>query len=612
MSTSDAHSNKNSGRGVQSLENNLEHTSPSLSLTLARPEASWHSLDGPTSSKKSTSGLSSKARPDKAPKDVSAIKEQLEKQREKKLAYYGQVAFRNEAEKDAEGSGRLQNLHKARALPSSDLHLLPDTDLSISHNILQVARTADNVEASPGTFINASEGVMVTRDSGHVNGKPTKTAPSKREIAARGGRNTTGEFDEDIHRNDSGPSEGSLSEDTVHGKKMFQAAVDPQQPSPTREDSIAPAAFEWNRRPPFGSDPRDFAKFLSEWVEHVVAITAFHEANSQHHVISEEAISDPDLLPDGLSVVPREEIVFGVDDSHRFGYLRDTFHHADYVLNKFNTKDWDDWGRVEETDPQSAQHKHETAAMLCKNLLAHLAKEQVEKMQRADQARQDAHNSNFAPAVEIPTIVPKTNIYIRPAVISDIPQVLNIFNSHIEHSARTSELEPIPLTEMQNRLADAENESLPFLVAVLKEFKSLKKARARTLNQEKVLGFGAATLFSPVEQAEQYTAELEIYVHREWLRRGIGSCLLDKILETSDPGYVSRQGYFFTCDEASRRRYGPGGIRNLLSTLFIIRHYHEPVGGRATDYDWVKEWLEQFAFREKGYLDQVGMRKGRM
>ncbi|KAL9116079.1 MAG: hypothetical protein Q9227_000448 [Pyrenula ochraceoflavens] len=550
-----------------------------------RPQSTTKRSESPHKSLEPKEGRNEPVHIAKPAKDAVDIKELLAKEREKSLQHFGQVAIRLDAEKDAETTARQQQLTRGRAVPNGDTQKNAIATFSSGgENVLDLARAPgdinEDIQENHESLIN--DGTELPR-----------------------GRDANEQF--------SLPSEGFVSEDSIHGFKLERG--DGSRVIGATWDGSVPTPFaNWGRRPALSNDDRSFTDFLHEWVQGVTDLTTLSQDNSTRHIISEDVLLDTrrDLLPDGLTLVPKEQTVFSMHDADRFGYRHDAFTHAEYTPAPFNKKDWRDWEKLDQTDPQNAEHSHETSAMLCKNIRAHLAKEQVEKMRRAEQIIKGAHDNHFAPVIPTAAIVPRPNIYVRPAVIADMPQVMDIFNSHIQHSARPSELDPIPLIEMQNRLADVENENLPFLVAILKDFKTSRKAQIRSSHVEKIVGFGCAALFSAIQNAEQYTAEMEIYVHREWLRQGIGSCLLDKMLEPLDPGYIPRQGYLFTCDPEARRHYGPGGKRDLLSSVFVVRHWDNPRTGEISEYMWLKKWLEKFGFEEQGYLRRVGMNKDRV
>jgi L-amino acid N-acyltransferase YncA len=95
----------------------------------------------------------------------------------------------------------------------------------------------------------------------------------------------------------------------------------------------------------------------------------------------------------------------------------------------------------------------------------------------------------------------------------------------------------------------------------------------------------------------RYTFDLEIYVHHEYLRQGIGSCLIDHMLSLADPMYVSRGGY----------EYGkaPTGHGKVVKKINFGYRYDADKTDKA---ELVCEVFKNFKFRKAGHLKGVGVK----
>lgn len=516
-----------------------------------------------------------------AAKDIAALREELEKEKQKSIQRYGQVIMK----KDQEITTSNDSLHKARQAPTAYAPPLVEAQESQTY--------ADE------PLFNANHTLQATHDPEARSRGERK--PRRSKLINVWGTTT-----------DSSDDAETMSADSItpmhHGKFPDRRRSGVGIALPGWDSNPVPPPVDWQTEAIFNNSSSAFFQGFQKWLENVCSQTMPLDApSSRRRVLDLTVVPWEDLHADGLALVPKQMLKIPRGEEQRYGYTTKDAEEFQNRSHDMDEHDWEDWGKLDPKDEQNAEHGEETAEMLCRNMNAHWAKERAEKLRRAQQNKIQADSIRFAADVQENKMVPKANIYIRPAIRADIPQVLFIFNSYVENSARTSELEKIQLSEMQGRLDDSANERLPFLVAILKDFKSTKHTAAHTTNIERVVGYGLATDFCLSDRAEKYTAELELYVHQEWLHKKIGSCLLDKLLEVCDGGYIRRQGYFFHSDEPSK--YYPGGSRDLMSLVFVFRFFYQR---EESEFERVKNWLAEFDFEEKGLFDHVGMKKGRM
>ncbi|MBD2862603.1 GNAT family N-acetyltransferase [Paenibacillus oceani] len=103
---------------------------------------------------------------------------------------------------------------------------------------------------------------------------------------------------------------------------------------------------------------------------------------------------------------------------------------------------------------------------------------------------------------------------IRPAVRQDLPKLLDIYNDAVIHSAATFDLTPQTLQERERWFAQF-NERFPIIVAE---------------NESGVAGYCCLTPYRP-KPAYQLTAELSIYLDTDCRGGGIGSVLLQHMID---------------------------------------------------------------------------------
>jgi L-amino acid N-acyltransferase YncA len=244
--------------------------------------------------------------------------------------------------------------------------------------------------------------------------------------------------------------------------------------------------------------------------------------------------------------------------------------------------------------------------------------------------------------VRQPARPPMLNVYLRPATHADLRQITDVYNYYVEHSTFPTELEAISVGDMQDNFDDSTERKLPFIVAVEKQVKKSRRRyrtpRARAdahpvqntnpgyqalVAEEHIVGFAYAQDWTAHEFCERLTAEIEIYVKHSERLLGVGTVLMDKMLQICDRGHMVRGDHEFVCVPEKAHCYSEGGARDLHKVIISLRTWTYP---RATpDIErsikksdredacelWLKAWLESWGFEQEGRLKQVGARKGR-
>lgn len=457
------------------------------------------------------------------------------------------------------------------------------------------------------------------------------------------------------------------------------------------DGQLVPPPVDWELRPRYSTDRgyvnAGFLAWLGQTVRNTLGVDA--RPRLQFERVPTEVVLDLSLHPDGIGFVPRDVIISAGNAKH-YGYdiTTDTF-----LVDVTDLADFDADGRVDTRLPENLPYKDETANMLIERKMQHVQldtkrwEEYCNERKVSEERRMESMKHAMETVIEPPR--PRVNLYLRPAVTSDIPGMTTILNWHIQNGVRTSELSPISEQDMQLRLDMAKQSKLPFIVAIERTRKSAyQKSARRTLNpnhpgpntdpthsslvkDEHVVGWVSAVDWSCTDYVECISAELELYVAHDYRRKGIGRCLMDSLLDATDPGYTKEEGYDFTVAPEIAHMYNCGGNRQLHKLIFQVRTYNKPLtvveqkrreaylrrysgiaNGNGTDQNgttssnastsngkqlvqwdkriaekpttdtfiddleddynlWLKKWLEKYGFEEESCLKKIGTKNRR-
>jgi L-amino acid N-acyltransferase YncA len=108
-----------------------------------------------------------------------------------------------------------------------------------------------------------------------------------------------------------------------------------------------------------------------------------------------------------------------------------------------------------------------------------------------------------------------SSLEIRPAAVSDLPVIAEIYAQAVREGTATFELTPPDLPEMTRRFRALVDGGFPYLVAVL---------------DGRVAGYAYASTYRP-RPAYRFTVENSVYLEPATHRRGIGKQLLQRLIE---------------------------------------------------------------------------------
>jgi L-amino acid N-acyltransferase YncA len=206
------------------------------------------------------------------------------------------------------------------------------------------------------------------------------------------------------------------------------------------------------------------------------------------------------------------------------------------------------------------------------------------------------------------SICPRLNIFLRPMEPTDLVQMKDIYNWHLKNSLFSPEDEEITFEGLQQRLSGIletfEGSDL-FCVVAIERGRRLHYRRVAA-RQEHIAGFAYVNDYSGKRSIYKHSVELKIFVESSSQRKGIATCLLDKMLHLMDLSYSPRSGYQFISED---NKYIPlGGTRKIGTVLVSIPYYqHEPAYREQ-----MRDWLDRFNFKMCGDIEISGIKNGNM
>lgn len=129
---------------------------------------------------------------------------------------------------------------------------------------------------------------------------------------------------------------------------------------------------------------------------------------------------------------------------------------------------------------------------------------------------------------------------IRDASPADLPAIIEIYNAAIASRIATAQLEPVTVESRKNWLSDHSSDHHPFWVLEM---------------DGRVIGWLTFKSFLP-RCAYSGTAELSVYVHEEFRRRGVARALLEKAIQRAPELEITALvGLIFAHNEPSIRLF---------------------------------------------------------
>ncbi|MBL8381899.1 MAG: N-acetyltransferase [Burkholderiales bacterium] len=106
-------------------------------------------------------------------------------------------------------------------------------------------------------------------------------------------------------------------------------------------------------------------------------------------------------------------------------------------------------------------------------------------------------------------------VTIRPSKAGDVAAIAEIYGHHVLHGLASFELLAPSVDEIAKRRADVIGRKFPYLVAEI---------------DGRVVGYAYASLYR-TRPAYRHTLEDSVYIHKDFIGRGVGKLLLDALID---------------------------------------------------------------------------------
>ena len=213
-----------------------------------------------------------------------------------------------------------------------------------------------------------------------------------------------------------------------------------------------------------------------------------------------------------------------------------------------------------------------------------------------------------------PEWTPESNIYLRPAKNADTAQIAEIHNHYIRGSNTAVEIVQATPDTVRQRIASAEEEQLPFLVAVHKadRWRDLQTGKPVPIRGPKakmvqapecIVGFALAEDYCGRNTSLGNTVELSFFVHPHYTQMGICNTMLDRLLPGLDQSWEPHNGCEFVAEDTTL--FEVGGTRETHRVVINVNY-----GSDEEDVlEWKSAWLtNRFGFEKCGILPGVGFK----
>lgn len=204
-----------------------------------------------------------------------------------------------------------------------------------------------------------------------------------------------------------------------------------------------------------------------------------------------------------------------------------------------------------------------------------------------------------------------TNVYLWVAKPADDRQMADIYNHYVTHTIQAAEMRPIPTAVMAGRRDAANANNFRCIVAVEKTngWHNAGRCGGPSLlsMDEKIVGYAMADNFTTNNSMYRYSAEMEIFVHPYYRRKGIGSALLDRMVFLLDPEHkISVRAEW---REREVEMVVAGGIR-IIQNISVPIPYAAGKQDERERMQWMITWLKSFGFDKKGEYEGMGVKLG--
>jgi L-amino acid N-acyltransferase YncA len=133
----------------------------------------------------------------------------------------------------------------------------------------------------------------------------------------------------------------------------------------------------------------------------------------------------------------------------------------------------------------------------------------------------------------------KWKLHLRDATKDDLPAIIAIYNQSIPSGRSTADLNPISVADREDWFAGFTTNKRPIWVAE---------------SDGEIVACIYLTSFYGGRAAYNKTAEVSLYIDQEWQNRGVGTFLMQKMIERCpELGVTTLIGMHFDHNEATKR-----------------------------------------------------------
>ncbi|KAK0129677.1 hypothetical protein ONS96_000240 [Cadophora gregata f. sp. sojae] len=262
---------------------------------------------------------------------------------------------------------------------------------------------------------------------------------------------------------------------------------------------------------------------------------------------------------------------------------------------------------AENTTDQEIKRQFQTAEIEANNYSVAIEdnRKQVKRQAKASKLR---HREIAAKEDEPNPFSPTIGMYMRPAEEKDATDVVAIYNWYISNSNIPEDQEPITEEDGKWIIKQAKDDNLPFLVAIKGRQPSDVDAQGRSSQKimlpacEQVIGFCFPERFNygfaGKVARSRATVNLQLYVHNEYTRKGVGRNLLDRLIHILNPGYAYKNATAWINPSIDKLYETEGaGLFHQLLFQIPVEHKDDP------NIAWLTKFLLKFLFKEKVFRE---------
>jgi len=185
-------------------------------------------------------------------------------------------------------------------------------------------------------------------------------------------------------------------------------------------------------------------------------------------------------------------------------------------------------------------------------------------------------------------------VTLRPATAADMAGVFEIHKHYTLKTVTTFKVDVTSEAEHLDKLKMVQSQHLPYVVAILpSSFEGGCEVR------DCVIGYTYCSNFRGDKAGYLHTVELSLFCHPDHLYQGVGTLLLNKVLEVMKAPDKNKEWI-----EGGMPRSEDSAVRQIIACMAIDET------GKHDGYG-LKMWYEKFGFEEVGHLKNVGYKLDR-